>query len=61
MHRMAGVEKDFLVHLLQPLFNQGHPKQVAQAHVQAAPEDFQGGHSTASLGNRCQCSIICTA
>jgi len=29
--------------------------QAAQAHVQAAFGDLQGGDSTASLGNVCEC------
>ena len=38
-----------------------HTEQGAQDHLQAALENLQGGDPTTSLGNLCQCSIICTA
>lgn len=38
-------------HKAQPLCNQGHPEQYAQAHIQAAFGDLQGGGTTASLAN----------
>ena len=46
---MAEVGRDLWVHLAQPLLQQGHPEQGAQAHVQAVLEDLQGGDSTAPL------------
>ena len=58
---MAKVGRDLCVHRAQPLLQQGHPQQGAQAHVQVTSGDLQGGDPTASLGNPCQRSIICTA
>lgn len=55
-HRMVGVSRSIWVHLLQPLLQQGHPAQGAQAFG-----DLQERDSTASMGNLCQFSIICTA
>ena len=57
---MAEVGRDLWVHLAQPLLQQGHPEQGAQAHVQAVLEDLQGGDSTAPLDSLRQCSATCT-
>ena len=58
---MAEAGSALCVHLAQPLLQQGPPQQGAQAHVQVTSGDLQGGDPTASLGNPCQRSIICTA
>ena len=58
---MAEAGSALCVHLAQPLLQQGPPQQGAQAHVQVPSGDLQGGDPTASLGNPCQRSIICTA
>jgi len=48
-------------HLAPTLLQWGHTEQGAQAHVQVAFGDLQGGDTTASLGSLCHCSITCTA
>jgi len=60
-HSMAEAGSAPWVHLAQPLLQQGPPQQGAQAHVQVPSGDLQGGDPTASLGNPCPRSIICTA
>ena len=42
------------------LLQRDNPEQGAQAHIQVAFGDLQGGDSTTSLGNLCQCSVTCT-
>lgn len=44
-------------HVFQPLLQQGHPEQGAQAHVQT---DLQGRDSTNFLGKPCQCFVTYT-
>ena len=43
------------------MLQQRHLEQGAQDHVLVAFEDHQGGESTTSVGNFCQCSINKTA
>jgi len=47
-HRMAEAGRDLWVPLGQPLLQQCHPEQGAQAHGQATSGDPQGGDPTAS-------------
>ena len=58
--RMAEVGRDLWRSLAQSLFQQGHPEQSAQSHIQAASEDPQG-RDPQPLGSLCQGSITHTA
>jgi len=57
---VVEVGRDLRSHLLQPLLDQDHPEQVAQAHVLVAFEISKEEDSSASLGSLCQCSITHT-
>lgn len=46
----SDVARDLWAHSAQPLLQQGRPQQGAQAHIQAASEDFHEGVFTTSVG-----------
>lgn len=46
----SDVGGDLCAHPAQPLLQQGHPQQVAQAHIQMASEDLHEGVSTTCVG-----------
>jgi len=59
-HSMVWVGRNFKDHLVpSPCHEQGHLPldQVAQSSIQPGLEHCQGGASTASLSNLCQCLI----
>lgn len=41
------------------LYSGRHPDQGVQGHVQVALQGLQGGDTTASLANLCQCTLTC--
>lgn len=53
--RMAEVERDLWVHLIQSLLKQGHPELSNHHHVRVAFEDLQEESFTASLVILCHC------
>lgn len=53
--RMAEVERDLWVHLIQSLLKQGHPELSNHHHIRVAFEDLQEESSTASLVILCHC------